>query len=118
MIAPFISLCCELDSGDHTPFMTKHLPIFVPTARAILNQISTAIWYSFSLPGGSGARHSGQVSDTPFARSSVTHTVQNEWPHGKVVGLSGGSKQIRHTSASNAAVHSRCCWAWAVAART
>ena len=67
--------------------------------------------HSFSGPGGNGDRHSGQVSDTPFARSSATHAVQNAWPHGSVVGSRGGSRQIRHFSASNAALQSRSCCA-------
>ena len=90
----------------------------MPTARLIFHHTASPSSYSFSGPGGSGARHSGHVSDTPFARSSTTHAVQNEWPHGKVVGSRGGSKQIRHFSASNAALQSRSCCAWAAAART
>ena len=74
--------------------------------------------YSFSGPGGSGARHRGHVSDTPFDRSSPTHPVQNEWPHGSRVGSRGGSRQIKHLSVSTAALHSRSCCAWTVAAWT
>ena len=74
--------------------------------------------HSFSGPGGSGDRHSGQVSDTPFARSSATHPVQNACPHGSVVGSRGGSRQMRHLSASCALLQSRSCCAWAAAATT
>ena len=74
--------------------------------------------YSFSGPGGSGARHKGHVSDTPFDRSSDTHPPQNECPHGSRVGARGGSRQIRHLSVSTAARHSRSCCACTVAART
>ena len=41
---------------------------------------------SFSLPGGSGSRHSGHTSATPFFRSSATHSVQNACPQGRLVG--------------------------------
>ena len=78
----------------------------------------TANSYSFSGPGGSGARQRGHVSDTPFDRSSPTHPVQNEWPHGSRIGSRGASRQIRHRSLSTAALHSRSCCAWTVAART
>ena len=84
----------------------------------IFSHTASASSNSFSLPGGKGARHSGHVSDTPFARSSATHAVQNTWPHGSVVGSRGGSRQIRHCSASAAFVQSRSCCAWAAAART
>ena len=88
------------------------------TARLIFAHTRNPSSYSFCGPGGNGARHSGQASDTPFARSSVTHAVQNEWPHGRAVGSRGGSRQIRHCSASAALLHSRSCCAWAAAART
>ena len=52
--------------------------MFVPTARMIFTRTRFASSYSFSGPGGSGARHRGHVSDTPFDRSSDTHPVQNE----------------------------------------
>ena len=109
-IAPSISFCCDADSGGHAPF--------VPTATAIFVHTCTANSYSFSGPGGSGARHRGHVSDTPFDRSSPTHPMQNEWPHGSRVGSRGGPRQTRHLSASTAALHSRSCCAWKVAART
>jgi len=92
--------------------------LFGSTARSIFAHTRYPSSNSFSGPGGNGDRHSGQVSDTPFARSSATHAVQNAWPHGSVVGSRGGSRQIRHCSASNAALHSRSCCAWAAAART
>ena len=88
------------------------------TACMIFTFTCTASSYSFSGPGGSGARQRGHVSDTPFDRSSDTHPVQNEWPHGSTIGLRGGSRQIRHRSVSTAALHSRSCCAWTVAART
>ena len=90
----------------------------MPTARTIFSHAASASSYSFFGPGGKGARQSGHVSDTPFALSSATHAVQNAWPHGSVVGSRGGSKQMRHLSASNAALQSRSCCAWAAAART
>ena len=74
--------------------------------------------YSFSGPGGSGARQRGHVSDTPFDRSSPTHPVQNEWPHGSRIGSRGGSRHIKQRSASTAALHSRSCCASTAAART
>ena len=73
---------------------------------------------SFSGPGGSGARQRGHVSDTPIDRSTPPHPVQNEWPHGSLIGSRGDSRQIRHLSVSTAALHSRSCCAWKVAART
>ena len=88
------------------------------TARLIFSHTAKPSSNSFSGPGGNGARHSGHVSDTPFARSSTTHAVQNAWPHGSVVGSRGDSKQMRHLSASNAFLQSRSCCAWAAAART
>ena len=48
------------------------------TARLIFIHTANASFHSFSGPGGNGARHKGQVSDTPFARNSATHAVQNE----------------------------------------
>ena len=90
----------------------------MPTALLIFTHTASPSSNSFSGPGGKGARHKGHVSDTPFALSSTTHAVQNAWPHGSVVGSLGGSRQIRHWSASNAALHSRFCCAWAAAART
>ena len=88
------------------------------TARLIFIHTANASFHSFSGPGGNGARHKGQVSDTPFARNSATHAVQNAWPHGSVVGSRGGSRQMRHLSASCAFLQSRSCCAWAAAART
>ena len=88
------------------------------TARLIFSHTANPSSNSFSGPGGSGDRQSGHVSDTPFARSSATHAVQNAWPHGNVVGLTGGSRQMRHCSASCALLQSRSCCAWAAAART
>ena len=102
-IAPSISRCCDAESGGHAPFE--------PTARTIFHHTASPSSHSFSGPGGRGARHKGHVSDTPFARSSTTHAVQNEWPHGMVVGSRGGSRQIRHCSASAAALQSRSCCA-------
>ena len=87
-------------------------------AFVILTRTRFASSYSFSGPGGSGARQRGHVSDTPFDRSSPTHPVQNEWPHGSCVGSRGGARQTRHLSVSTAALHSRSCCAWKVAART
>ena len=84
----------------------------------ILTRTRSANSYSFSGPGGSGARHRGHVSDTPFDRSSPTHSVQNEWPHGSRIGSRGGSRQIKQRSTSTAALHSRSCCAWTVAAST
>ena len=109
-IAPSISFCCDADNAGHSPFE--------PTARTIFNHRRLASSNSFSALGGSSARHSGHASDTPFARSSATHPVQNQWPHGSLVGSTGGSRQIRHLSASNAASASRSSCAWAAAART
>ena len=113
-IAPSISPCCDADRCHELPSGLPRVPI------TLLNFSQTRYpsSYSFSGPGGSGARHSGQASDTPFARSSATHAVQNEWPHGSRVGSRGGSRQIRHCSASAAALQSRSCCAWAAAART
>ena len=88
------------------------------TARMTFARTCTANSYSFSGPGGSGARHRGHVSDTPFDRSSPTHPVQNEWPHGSRIGSRGGSRQIKQRSTSTAALHSRSCWASTAAART
>ena len=48
------------------------------TALRIFTHTRYANSNSFSGPGGSGARHRGHVSDTPFDRSSPTHPVQNE----------------------------------------
>ena len=109
-IAPFISFCCDGESGGHSQFE--------PTARSIFKTTRNASSYSFSLPGGSGSRHSGHTSDTPFFRSSATHSVQNACPHGRLVGLVGGSRQIRHCSASNAFRESRRTFASTVAERT
>ena len=107
-IAPSISLCCDADNAGHSPFE--------PTACTSFHHTPRPSSYSFSGPGGKGARHSGHVSDTPFARSSATHAVQNAWPHGSVVGSRGGSRQMRHLSASCALLQSRSCCAWAAAA--
>ena len=109
-IAPSISRCCDAESRGHAPFEPTAREIFIHTASPSSN--------SFSGPGGNGARHSGHVSDTPFDRSSITHSVQNAWPHGSVVGSRGGSRQIRHWSASNANSQSLRCCEWAAAART
>ena len=79
-IAPSISSCCDADSGDQEEG---------PTARWIFTFTCIANSYSFSGPGGSGARHRGHVSDTPFDRSSPTHPPQNECPHGNRVGAAG-----------------------------
>ena len=92
--------------------------LFGSTAIVIFARTRAASSNSFSGPGGSGARHSGHVSDTPFARSSTTHPVQNEWPHGSVVGSRRESKQIIHLAVSTAFLHSRCCCAWTVSAST
>ena len=92
--------------------------MFVPTARVSFVRTCTANSYSFSGPGGSGARQRGHVSDTPFDRSSDTHPVQNEWPHGSRIGSRGSSRQIKQRSVSTAALHSRSCCAWTVAAST
>ena len=108
-IAPFISFCCDADSGGHSPLLCT---------RAIFSHTRSASSYSFSGPGGNGALHSGQACDTPFARSSDTHPVQNECPHGSRIGSRGGSRQMRHRSVSTASRHSRCCRAWTVAAST
>ena len=113
-IAPSISPCCDAESS-------RHLPSFSPptcNARSSFAHTRYPNSHSFSGPGGSCARHSGQVSDTPFNRSSATHPVQNACPHGSVVGSRGGSKQMRHLSASCAFLHSRSCCAWAAAATT
>ena len=91
---------------------------FERTALIIFAHTRNPSSHSFSGPGGSGDRHKGHVSDTPFARSSTTHAVQNAWPHGSVVGSRGDSKQMRHLSASNAFLQSRSCCAWAAAATT
>ena len=113
-IAPSISRCCDAESSCHLPSPSR------PTqaARCSFAHTRYPSSNSFSGPGGNGARHSGQASDTPFARSSTTHAVQNEWPHGSRVGSRGGSRQIRHCSASAALLQSRSCCAWAAAART
>ena len=74
--------------------------------------------YRIFLSGGSSSRHSGHTSDTPFDRSCATHAVQNECPQGRLVGLVGGWRQIRHRSASNAALESRLSLASTLAART
>ena len=111
-IAPSISRCCDAESGSHERVSLAF------TARLIFIHTAKPSSHSFSGPGGNGARHKGQVSDTPFARSSATHAMQNEWPHGSVVGSRGASKQTRHWSASAAALQSRSCCAWAAAART
>ena len=71
-IAPFISSCCDGESGGHGPRFCGS------TAFRILHHTRKASSNSFSGPGGSGARQSGHVSDTPFDRSSDTHPVQNE----------------------------------------
>ena len=77
--------------------------MFVPdTAAWTFDRTRTASSYSFSGPGGSGARHSGHACDTPFPRRSDTHPVQNEWPHGSTVGSRGGPRQTRHRSVSTA----------------
>ena len=94
-IAPSISLCCDADNAGHS--------FFEPTACTSFHHTLRPSSYSFSGPGGSGARHSGHTSDTPFARSSATHPVQHACPHGSVVGTTGGSRQMRHLAASNAA---------------
>ena len=72
------------------------------TARWSLNFTLSASSYSFSGPGGSGARQSGHACDTPFSRSSTTHPVQNECPHGSVVESRRASKQIMHLAVSTA----------------
>ena len=110
MIAPSISPCCDAESEGHSQFEPTTLTIFAHTRYPSS--------HSFSGPGGSGDRHKGHVSDTPFARSSTTHAVQNAWPHGSVVGSRGGSRQMRHLSASCALLQSRSCCAWAAAATT
>ena len=92
--------------------------MFVPAATVIFARTRSANSYSFSGPGGSGARHRGHAFDTPFDRSCDTHPVQNEWPHGSRVGSRGGPRQTRHLSVSTAALHSRSCCAWTVAATT
>ena len=69
-IAPSISSCCDADSGGHSQSEPTALRIFAHTRHPSS--------YSFSGPGGSGARQRGHVSDTPFDRSSATHPVQNE----------------------------------------
>ena len=90
----------------------------MPYARASFIDTRSASSNSFSGPGGSGARHAGQESDTPFFRSSDTHPVQNEWPHGSRVGSRGGPRQMRHRSVSTAALHSLSCCACAAPAST
>eukprot|EP00619_Florenciella_sp_RCC1007_P020795 CAMPEP_0205943052 /NCGR_PEP_ID=MMETSP1325-20131115/59366_1 /ASSEMBLY_ACC=CAM_ASM_000708 /TAXON_ID=236786 /ORGANISM="Florenciella sp., Strain RCC1007" /LENGTH=69 /DNA_ID=CAMNT_0053313831 /DNA_START=57 /DNA_END=262 /DNA_ORIENTATION=- len=69
MIAPSISSYCDADSGAHwcVRFGSTALASFALTLNPRSN--------SFSVPGGSGARHRGHVSDTPSARSSDTHPV-------------------------------------------
>ena len=111
-IAPFISFCCDGESDDHGPRFCGS------TAFLILHHTRYASSNSFSRPGGSGSRHSGHTSDTPFFRSSSAHSVQNECPHGRLVGLVGGSRQIRHCSASNAFRESRRTFASTVATHT
>ena len=100
-IAPFISFCCDGVSGGQA------LPERTDGELAIFCHTRNASSYSFSPPGGSGARHSGHTSDTPFFRSSATHSVQNECPQGRLVGSVGGARQIRHWWASNAVRESR-----------
>ena len=95
-IAPFISFCCDGESDHVSPCLYGSI------ASCSLKYVRAASSNSFSLPGGSGSRHSGHTSDTPFFRSSATHSVQNACPQGRLVGLVGGSRQIRHCSASNA----------------
>ena len=104
-IAPSISFCCDADNAGHAPLLLGS------TALRVFTHTRPASSYSFSALGGSSARHKGHTSDTPFARSSATHPVQNQWPHGSLVGSTGGSRQIRHLSASNAASASRRRWA-------
>ena len=87
-----------------------------PTARMVFIITRFPRSHNFSGPGGSGDRHSGHACDTPFFRSSDTHPVQNEWPHGSVVRSRGGPKQMRHLSVSTAVSHSRSCCASAAAA--
>ena len=108
-IAPFISFCCDGESCQLSLWRTARLN-FCHTRLASSN--------SFSAPGGSGSRHSGHTSDTPFFRSSATHSVQNACPPGRLVGLVGGSRQIRHCSASKAFWESRRTFASTVATHT
>ena len=113
-IAPSISPCCDADRCHGSGLDLPNVPIILLILAHTRNPSS----YSFSGPGGRGDRHKGQVSDTPFARSSATHPVQNACPHGSVVGSRGGSRQMRHLSASCAFLQSRSCCAWAAAATT
>jgi len=94
------SSCCDAESGGHAPVE--------PSARATLHQTRYPCLYSPRAPsrkrgggaGGKGVRHRGQVSDTPFARNSARHDVQNEWLHGRLVGLRCGSRQIGQSGQS------------------